>query len=76
MIGNVADTPFVPVMGHGELRWDGREGAAQPQLQPEARNQVQGGGDDGAKDISGNGLDQNPGAAGNQQKVWFFTPRN
>ena len=30
----------------------------------------------GAKDLSGNGLDQPPGAAGNQQKVWFFTTRN
>ena len=30
----------------------------------------------GAKDLSGNGLDQNPGAAGNQQKVWFFTTKN
>jgi hypothetical protein len=30
----------------------------------------------GAKDLSGNGLDQNPGAAGNRQKEWFFTTRN
>jgi hypothetical protein len=30
----------------------------------------------GAKDLSSNGLDQRPGAAGNQQKVWFFTTRN
>jgi subtilisin-like proprotein convertase family protein len=30
----------------------------------------------GAKDLSGNGLDQKPGVAGNQQKVWFFTTRN
>ena len=30
----------------------------------------------GAKDLSGNELDQNPGAAGNQQKVWFFTTKN
>jgi hypothetical protein len=30
----------------------------------------------GAKDLSGNGLDQNPNVTGNQQKVWFFTNRN
>jgi hypothetical protein len=30
----------------------------------------------GAKDLSGNGLDQNPNVTGNQQKVWFFTTRN
>ena len=30
----------------------------------------------GAKDLSGNGLDQNPNLAGNQQKAWFFTTRN
>jgi hypothetical protein len=30
----------------------------------------------GAKDLSGNGLDQNTNVAGNQQKVWFFTTRN
>jgi hypothetical protein len=30
----------------------------------------------GTKDLSGNGLDQNPNVAGNQQKVWFFTTRN
>ena len=29
----------------------------------------------GARDLSGNGLDQDPGAAGNQPKVWFFTTR-
>jgi subtilisin-like proprotein convertase family protein len=29
----------------------------------------------GAKDLSGNDLDQNPVTAGNQQKVWFFTTR-
>lgn len=29
-----------------------------------------------AKDLSGNGLDQNLNVAGNQQKVWFFTTRN
>ena len=30
----------------------------------------------GAKDLSGNGLDQNLNLTGNQQKVWFFTTRN
>jgi hypothetical protein len=30
----------------------------------------------GVKDLSSNGLDQNPNVAGNQQKVWFFTTRN
>jgi subtilisin-like proprotein convertase family protein len=30
----------------------------------------------GAKDLSGNALDQNPNLAGNQQKAWFFTTRN
>ncbi len=30
----------------------------------------------GAKDLAGNGLDQNPSATGNQPKVWFFTVRN
>jgi subtilisin-like proprotein convertase family protein len=30
----------------------------------------------GAKDLSGNALDQNPNVTGNQQKVWFFTTRN
>ena len=30
----------------------------------------------GAKDPSGNGLDQNPNVTGNQQKVWFFATRN
>ena len=29
-----------------------------------------------AKDLSGNGLDQNPNVTGNQQKVWSFTTRN
>jgi hypothetical protein len=30
----------------------------------------------GAKDLSGNGLDQNPNVAGSQQKVWSFTTKN
>jgi hypothetical protein len=30
----------------------------------------------GAKDLSGNGLDQNPNVTGSQQKTWFFTTRN
>jgi len=30
----------------------------------------------GAKDLSDNGLDQNPNVTGNQQKVWLFTTRN
>ncbi len=29
----------------------------------------------GARDLSGNQLDQDPNAAGNQQKLWFFTTR-
>ncbi len=29
----------------------------------------------GATDLFGNGLDQDPAAAGNQQKIWFFTTR-
>lgn len=29
----------------------------------------------GVRDIAGNGLDQDPSAAGNQAKVWFFTTR-
>jgi len=27
----------------------------------------------GAKDVAGNALDQDPSAAGNQQKAWYFT---
>ena len=27
----------------------------------------------GATDVSGNQLDQDPAASGNQQKVWYFT---
>jgi len=30
----------------------------------------------GARDLSGNQLDQNPAVSGNQQKVWFFKARN
>jgi subtilisin-like proprotein convertase family protein len=29
----------------------------------------------GTRDLAGNQLDQSPGVAGNQQKVWFFTTR-
>ena len=29
----------------------------------------------GARDLSGNALDQDPSATGNQQKIWFFTTR-
>jgi hypothetical protein len=28
------------------------------------------------RDLAGNALDQDPGAAGNQPKAWFFTVRN
>ena len=29
----------------------------------------------GARDLSGNALDQNPSVAGNQMKAWYFTVR-
>ncbi len=36
---------------------------------------VTSGAQDGAKDLAGNALDQDPSVTGNQQTIWFFTIR-